>query len=421
MRPSIGNIYSHRQKEIVLFDSFSIEQQQNFILHKMQSIVNYSYNNVHFYKEYYDRMKFHPEDLKEYRDIQEIPITNKIILREYDLEKRSAVVPDRFIVNTGGSSGIPFGFYIEPNSIGHEWAHMHKIWGKLGYKMTDIKLNFSGRSNIKEIIEYDPLRNHFAVDLYKNYELVALKIKEIIKKYPIKYLHGYPSSIYNFALYCKERDIDLKNALSEQLQGAFLGSEYPYPHYRNTIEDVFGINTISWYGHTERCILAYENKEKYIYEPFYTYGFVEAVAIDGESQLVGTSYYNHASPLIRYNTNDIISGVEENGILKSFKITKGRDGDFVYDRQGNKINLTALIFGRHHKLFNVAKFIQVKPIGQGRIEIHFVASEVSEKMAEQLFDGSNVDLSITFIKRNSPVMTASGKINLLINDPSLSQ
>jgi phenylacetate-CoA ligase len=110
--------------------------------------------------------------------------------------------------------------------------------------------------------------------------------------------------------------------------------------------------------------------------------------------------------------------VEENGILKSFKITKGRDGDFVYDKQGNKINLTALIFGRHHKLFNVAKFIQVKAIEHGRIEIHFVADEVSEKIAEQLFDGSNVDLSITFIKRNSPVMTTSGKINLLINDPS---
>jgi phenylacetate-CoA ligase len=241
-------------------------------------------------------------------------------------------------------------------------------------------------------------------------------MKEILKKYTIKYLHGYPSSIYDFALYCKNKDTELQNLLSRQLLGAFLSSEYPYPQYRNIIEDVFDIKTISFYGHTERCILAYEKDKKYIYEPFHTYGFAEMVIIDGESKLVGTSYYNHASPLIRYNTDDIISGTEENGILKCFTITEGRSGEFVIDKRGNKISLTALIFGRHHRLFNVAKFIQVKQVVQGKIEIHFVADSVSEEMAAGLFDKKNINLDITFIKRDNPMMSVSGKINLLITD-----
>jgi hypothetical protein len=56
---------------------------------------------------------------------------------------------------------------------------MHKIWEKLGYKPTDFKFCFSGRSDIRRIIEYDPVRNQFSVDLYKNYEAVVVKMKEM--------------------------------------------------------------------------------------------------------------------------------------------------------------------------------------------------------------------------------------------------
>ena len=37
------------------------------------------------------------------------------------------------------------------------------------------------------------------------------------------------------------------------------------------------------------------------------------------------------------------------GLVKEFAIKEGRSGDFIEDRNGKKIPLTALIFGRHHK------------------------------------------------------------------------
>jgi phenylacetate-CoA ligase len=416
-RPGIGKIYTQRKNEILLFDSFSKEQKQNYIFERMKSIVNFSYNNIPFYKEYYAQKRFHPEALMVYQDIQKIPIVNKTVLREYNIDIRSFAVPNRYIVNTGGSSGIPFGFYIEPTSMGHEWAHMHSIWERLGYKASDLKLGFGGRSDVKNIVEYDVLRNSYSIDLYKNYKLISRKLKNILRTSEIKYLHGYPSSIYNFALYCKHEDNELQDLLSKHLRGAFLGSEYPHALYRNVIENVFNINSVSWYGHTERCILAYEKNEKYVYEPFQTYGLAETITMNNELHLIGTSYYNHASPLIRYDTNDIISDIELSGdILQRFKITKGREGEFVIDKQGNKINLTALIFGRHHKLFNFARFVQVKQIMPGKIELLFVSNTISEEEAENLFDKKNVDLDITFIRRNEPVMTLSGKINLLVKD-----
>ena len=87
-----------------------------------------------------------------------------------------------------------------------------------------------------------------------------------------------------------------------------MGSEFPAPAYRNKIESILSIPTVSWYGHTERCVLAGDHLSRpYEYYPFHTYGFVEAVqAQDGEYSLVATSFHNHTSPFIRYDTEDRI-------------------------------------------------------------------------------------------------------------------
>lgn len=415
-RPGIGKIYRLRQKEIHEFEIFSNEQKRDFIFNKMKALVYYAYSNVPFYKKNYDRNGFLPNDLNSFEDIKKIPIINKSILNEYDLEERSSKRNHRYIVNTGGSTGTPFSFYVEPSSMGHEWAHMHSIWNELGYNTSDLKIVFGGRSDLKNVVEYDVVRNHFAVDIYADYKLVAKELKEILKKYTIKYLHGYPTSIYDFAIFCKTEDPELQELLSKHLKGVFFGSEYPHEHYRNTIEEILNVKTISWYGHTERAVLAYEKSEEFKYEPFGTYGFTEALKLNDENfQLIGTSYYNFASPLIRYNTLDIISNIAvEDGIVRSFKITKGREGEFILDKNNKKINLTGLIFGRHHEIFNHSKFIQVKQTDLGKIEVHFVSNTLLQEQAIHLFDHRNLNLDIKFIKREEPFRTNSGKVNLLI-------
>lgn len=414
-RPGVGVVYRQRKSEIAKYESCSLEDRQGFVFQQMKSIVNFAYQKVPAYKDYYNKQGFHPGSLLSFDDITKIPLTSKSILSQYPIEERSFQKSGRYVVNTGGSSGTPFNFYIEPDSMGHEWAHMHTIWSKLGFNASDLKLVFGGRSNIKELVDYDVVRNSFAFDLYADYKDIAIKLKKILQKYQVKYLHGYPSSIYDFAIFCKEQDNELREMLAKQLKGAFMGSEFPHPHYRALIEEVFNIDTVSWYGHTERSVLAYEKNEKFVYEPFQTYGYAEEVNTDGKIELVATSYYNQASPLIRYNTNDeITETIIEGGILQSFKMKGGRSGEFVVDRDGKKINLTGLIFGRHHELFNEAKYIQVKQIDLGVIEIHYVAENLPAEKAASLFDSDNVNLDISFVQRSEPERTVAGKVNLLI-------
>lgn len=414
-RPGMASIYSKRLNEIHKIDNYDKFQKQEFAFIRLKNLVEFSYNNIKFYNEFYNEKGFNPSQLITFDDIPQIPIINKNILQSVNIEDRSFPTKGRYIVNTGGSSGTPFSFYIEPSSMGHEWAHMHTIWNKLKYKQSDLKLSFGGRSDVKNLVDYDVVRNHFAIDIYADYDRVCEKLIKILKNYQIKYLHGYPTSIYDFAIYCKDNNPILTSLLRKSLLGAFLGSEYPHEKYRKVIEEVFGIQTISWYGHTERSILAYEKSQKYTYEPFLSYGYTEVLKnANDEFELIGTGYYNQASPLIRYNTGDIVDNpLIEDDILKSFTVKKGREGEFIVDKLGKRINLTGLIFGRHHELFNYSKFLQVKQDSPGKIVVFYV-SEVTEDRASKMFDSSNLNLEIEFKKVANPIRTLAGKVGLLI-------
>lgn len=397
-----------------------VEKKHQYIFQKMRSIVEHAYNSVDFYRDYYSQKGFNPNDISSFEDLQKIPIVNKELLRGCPLEKRSFKGHGRYLVNTGGSSGSPLSFYILPSSIGHEWAHMHHIWSKFGYRTNDLKLCFSGRDLKKETITYDALRHHYAVNIFHPHSKIVSELKLILKSQTIPYLHGYPSALYDFACYCEENDQELVTLLSQQLKGAFLGSEYPSIVYRQKIESVFNISTVSWYGHTERAVLAWEKDVPFIYSPFQTYGFTEAVTDYNSdvNKLVATSYYNTASPLIRYDTGDKISVISSTaGILESFRVTAGRVGDYVIDSTGKKISLTGLVFGRHHKVFEKAKFFQVYQTIPGYVKIYItnLGNKIPELELCNYFDLSGINIDFTFEQIDAPILTSSGKVILNVS------
>jgi phenylacetate-CoA ligase len=423
-RPKFGKTYRLRQSEIDSFSNGSIEQKQQFILDRIRKIVKHAEANVPFYHDLYSREGFRPDQLQTFEDIRTIPVINKSMLQKFPLEERSCACPKQYTANTGGSSGAPLGFYILPSSMPHEWAHMHRIWETLEYRPFDLKACFGGRNYQARPVVYDALRHHYAINIYAPREEIVGDLSRLVRKRKIKYLHGYPSALYDFANYCQRIAPDLTSALRKTLRGAFLGSEYPVPNFRNRIEEVFGIKSVSWYGHTERAVLAYEADEPYLYEPFHTYGYAETVEdpVTGAQKLVGTSYYNLASPFIRYDTGDEIQPVaEEDGLLHSFRIEGGREGDFVLDRREARISLTGLVFGRHHRIFDMADHVQIsqeKP-GEACFWITPGESALQEEDLPDLFDLGDMDIGFTFRLIEKPILTSGGKVRLRINqDPS---
>ncbi|MBT2152925.1 hypothetical protein KKI34_14365 [Pseudoalteromonas tetraodonis] len=416
LRPGVGKVYSQRKVDIEVYAGLNEAQRKQFIFDRVKSLVLYAYENIPFYKELYDSKDFKPNSLVKFEDIKRIPVICKADLKNYRIDERVNPSISSYLENTGGSSGNPLELMIEPSSVGHEWAHMHNVWGKLGFKPSDLRIVFSGRSTIKDVVQYDSARHQLNVDIYAGWQVVADKLLETFSRYKPNYLHGYPSAIFDFVLWLESKQHPLLETLKDNIDGMMLGSEFPNPSLRDKVENLLSCESVSWYGHTERCVLAYESEEKQVYKPFPTYGYAEAVDVEGEVKLVATSYYNYAHPLIRYNTEDGIEPLNNHLILDSFTISKGRDGDFILDQGGNKIFLTGLIFGRHHKLFDYCTNLQVYQNEPGHALILYVPRVGFEGEPEELFDVSSVALEFSFGEIAEPYKTKSGKTPLLVKE-----
>ena len=415
-RPGLSTIYKNRKLDITRLENSSSNDLKKFIFEKMMSLVIHANKNVPFYRELYKRGNVSVGSFNEFSDLMELPIVNKNDLLQVDLDYRSVYKKGRTLVNTGGSSGKTLSMYIDSSSVAHEWAHMHHIWSTLGFKQSDLKVVFGGRSNVKNGIEYDSARHQISVDIYSGWDCIADRLYSCIKKFNPRYLHGYPSAIFDFILWLEETGHPLILLLKNNIKGLFLGSEFPSPQLRAHVERILHCGSVSWYGHTERTALAYEKDNKYTYSPFYSYGFTEAYLENKNVfSLVSSSYYNYVSPLIRYNTEDYIKPFVSGGLLRNFEVSKGRNGEFILDLNGNKVYLTALIFGRHHEIFNHARHVQIYQSKPGDAKFLITPKDKSVfSSIERYFDLSNVKLNFEFQVISAPYRSVSGKTPLLV-------
>lgn len=386
----------------------------NFTISGFNKIYTHFRKNCSFYNNYIESSESAPDIIRTLEDISNVPLITKSVLRETPVEKRTIMKRGLSQFNTGGTSGSPLSFFLDNAFYSREWSHMHYMWNRIGYKPTSTKITIRGR-NLINIYKYRYNQNEFLINSYYSFTTRDyIELLRVFKKYNTEYIHGYPSAIYNFLKEVSVNAPFLLDFLRKQIKGIMFGSEFPSPHFRDYIESILTSNTISWYGHTEGVILAGELYEKYVYVPFLSYGYTEAVKKENQYHLVGTSFDNFSTPFIRYDTEDLISpNFNSMGSLESFEITEGRLGEFVIDKNNRKISLTALIFGRHHKLFDRVNFIQVKQVLPGTIKVYYSNYSLVENPSE-LFDSTNLNMDVQFEQVKEPFKTSFGKIPLLI-------
>lgn len=397
-------------------DRRTVEAARAWLLPKLQGAVERAYHQSVFYRTIYQRHRYEPARLTTVAHFQDVPIVTKADMREFSLEERSLPSRGRIPINTGGTSGEPLVFYVDRGAFAREWAHMHLVWGRAGYNFRDTKLTMRGRNLGDRLLRYNPVHNEWIVNTYADRPAVCSAVSDLLESEKITWIHGYPSIVSEFVSMIAEVNRGAIDNLRSNLKGVLLGSEFPARQYVEPIRQILGVEPTAWYGHSEMCILAYEDGcNRYV--PLHSYGFVEAVDDGGDgSRLVGTSYWNTASPFIRYDSGDRISSEEDGGLLRAFSVTSGRVGDFVVDKHGARISLTALIFGRHHSAFSSVRHVQVRQLTVGRMELLVVPQDDKLTLDEVMsgFDFSNVNLDVVPVLIDEPFRTKSGKIRLLV-------
>jgi phenylacetate-CoA ligase len=388
---------------------------QEFLYVKFKALLLHSYENIPFYKSYYDSCSFDVYSVKSFEDIQKVPIVTKRILKGFNATDRILPGARYSISNTGGTNGEPLSLFYDKYCDFREFHHIRYIFSKLGYRKSAVKLRLRGANFGSMSFKYNFKENEVLFNPFMDEHLVLTDFKKVINNFKIEYIHGFPSLIYEFLRLLEENTPELIFKLKFNLKGIFYSSEFPYHVHRDYIETLLDVKGISWYGHSECAVLSYENGQRNEYIPFQgSYGLVEAVKGVNACHLVGTTLNNFVSPLIRYDTGDSINALRyENKVMAMFEVVEGRMSDFIFDKKNKRISLTSLIHGRHHKIFHYAHFIQVKQVKPGEIDLYItVGKELLD--VESLFDSSNVDIDINFYFIKSPFRTKSGKVPLLI-------
>lgn len=296
-----------------------------------------------------------------------------------------------YVTTTGGSGRNPTSIRLSNVSYGAEWAHMLTIWGRGGYsRQRDVKVTFRGY-HLKpgELVRRDPIYNELSVDPFQLNDANFSELLKQISGKGVTCLHGYPSLVKMFMERLKG------TGRTFPVREIMLGSEGASVDEVRAISSFFGAKVITWYGLTEKVILAYDEAASGRFVNFSSYGYPRVVDADenGVGELVGTTFVNTAMPLVNYRTGDygVVQRLEVEGGGECLVIEKlqGRTGkDFVYKSPDCKFTMTAV--NLHGSVQEKIVFYQIVQKEYGKVLVKVLpkkgqdAARIREEMLVEL-------------------------------------
>jgi len=396
---------------------------------KIGYVEEYQYNSLRTLLSVANRVKYYKN--KEYElniDLfNKIPFVNKSIMNN-DISQFIDTKKGAVYGSTGGTSGKPFGFYINKNRRGREWFWMTDNWSRVGFDRNSSYRGVLRNHILPNNVPY--IKNTFLREYYfSNYNTTDSYLEKIVtylNNYQIEFIHAYPSAAHRLAKYL------LNNNQTIPSVKAFLcGSENIYPEQRSTIENQLGVRLYSWYGHSEKLILAGECEFSSNYHAIPFYGYAELVDEQGNNitqpgevgELVGTGFINTAMPFIRYRTGDYATFVGNQcphcgrvGLV--FNQVKGRwDGEKIYATNGSFCTTTAL--NMHSDIYKNIEDMQYYQDTPGKLEVRIIPGSgyskkdddyIKRSLTEKLGD----DFSLSIVKVIELEYTINRKYILLI-------
>jgi phenylacetate-CoA ligase len=427
-----GYIFTSTYRLLGKSQFWTIDQLRGYQFRQLTKLIRHSYNNIPFYKELWTRANFHPDDLKTLDDIKRIPFTTKDSIRECAVRQKEQYLKADGIkyVTTGGSAGIPLGFFEEKHTaMAREMAFIYRLWERADYRIGDKRIVLrakliSGAKN-GDFGHNVPL--HRELRLSSNYMTDAnlpTYIK-MINDYRAPFIHAFPSTITIMADYMKRHGI----APFHFLRGILVGSENLYGWQKELIEEVFQRRVYSWYGHSEKAVLAGQCEKHNHYHIFPEYGVTELIDNNGNEinekgqsgEIVATGFYNYVTPFIRYRTMDFgVYGDSHCSCGRNYPILEkivGRLQELLVSDDNRLIPISAL--NVHSDIFDNIRQFQFYQEKKGEVDLNLVRArsfsnqdgdrirmEISEKL------GADIRLNLNYQEEIPP--TSSGKYRLLI-------
>ena len=434
-RLRLGKAYRKTRRLLGESDGWSRAELEAYQDEKVGRLVEHAYKTVPFYRSRMEKCSLRPGDIRDRESLRNLPLLTKEEIKQHseELLSENASGMDTHFATTGGTTGEPLGLYFSNNCYGTEWAFMHDQWSRVGFTPGDRNATLRGRHfEVEEGKVYvdNPIYHERCLSIYHLKQSYVSDYVRALQTFHPQFIHGYPSAIHRFALLLQRSE-----ETAPSLKAALCGSEQIYPHQREVIEDVFGCRVFSWYGQTEKVILAGECECSTNYHAYPQYGVTEIVREDGSpcepgevGELVGTGFMNTAMPLIRYKTGDPAAGANRKcSCGRAYPVIKkvvGREQDHVVTSSGRLIPLTGMLFGAHLSEYQKLQKIQIEQWEPGEAMVRVVPAkgvQLSELQGiveayEDICDG---DCKFTLEEVSDIPTTEEGKHQYLIQHVNL--
>ena len=415
--------WRRRLEEVRSLPRREIEAAQ---LAQVRDLVRYACEHTEGYRNLYKDAGMSWEDIRTLADFRKAPFVTKALLRD-NLDAFSVKVRGRRYGTTGGSTGIPMGFYYTSTTKQIETAFMHDNWARtgwhLGMRTAVLRGGFVGTKDW--IADYDPYHRELRLSSYHLTASTLPRYIEAIRAHKITVLQAYPSSLNMLCDLLREAGA----AGQVSLEIIFLGSENVYDWQLEKFEKTFpGARILAWYGQAEQVILAAwcETRRTYHARPFY--GLTEVIKKDGspaqpgdEGDLIGTNFHNRVTPFIRYKTMDrAIVGESPcpscgRDVLILDKVI-GRMQEVIITATGRYIAMTSI--NMHDDIFDGLRQFQFLQDQKGKLTFKYVArAPLPPSTLARMRDGLSAklgsDVELTLQAVSDIPRSSSGKYRFL--------
>jgi phenylacetate-CoA ligase len=409
------------------------EQSRAYQLDQLRRILTLAHQHSPYYRRSFAEAGFDPRDLREPDDLRGLPTIDKAVLRESleALKVRATHGPDVEYVSTGGTSGTPTHFYIGRERSATEYAYLVASWERVGYRMTVPQAVFRGRmvretrSGLRH--EYDPLlRRHYYSTFHLTDDTMDAYLDHVAGLGPC-YLHVYPSATVLLAHFCERTD----RAAPSNVLGILAGSENVRAEDREVIERVFRCRLFSWYGHSEKLVMAAECEGSTDYHVWPTYGYCELLDETGRvattpgqrGEIVGTGFINLVVPFVRYRTGDYATYLGE-GCSRCGRehvrlgSIEGHGAEALVARDGQPVSITTFLRAAHAAHMMAVEryqFFQDRPgVAEFRVVLaRGATAEQARALADSLVCRTEGQLDLVVRVVDSIALTPAGKYMLL--------
>ena len=409
------------------------EELQAYQDKRLTRIVQHSAAQVPYYRDLFKRLGLAPGAIRTAADLQQLPLLSKERLRE-NQDRFLAANAERYnpvAYSTSGTTGTPLTFWLDKHANILEFVYYWRHWSWAGYRLGDRfaelgSVFFLKRKGFAKKAAV-PQRHMRRLMLNSNH-LSAQSAGEMaaaIRAFRPRYLKGMASALYFLAWSFHEAGIT-----DIGFKGIFSTGETLTPQYREVISKALNGPVLDSYGHMERTAGISQCLEGG-YHVNADYGLLELVdartAADGRTRLaraVGTSLYNLAMPLLRYEIGDDIELFDSprqcacGRTLPLVKAIHGRREDTIVTPDGRFITALFVL----PEFVAGAKFIQFIQETAETLTVHVVPGrDWNQRNQARLADyieklvGDAIRFKVHTVFDEDIVTDKSGKIRCVIS------